>query len=170
MNCNEAREHLLDLAPADAMRVTSSPVEEHVRGCPACATELESLRATMALLEEWQAPEVSPYFDSRLRARVREVAEERGLSWLDWLRRPAIAGALAILMVVGAIVFRSAPQHNGSKAPQNGNSPLVAQGTTQQPGTAVTDLKDLDQNLDMYANFDMLDEISSQNAETPQNP
>ena len=35
-------------------------------------------------------------------------------------------------------------------------------------GTAVSDLKDLDQNLDIYANFDTLDDLAdNQQEQTP---
>ena len=37
-----------------------------------CAEKLKAMRATMALLDEWQVPEPSPYFDVRLQARLRE--------------------------------------------------------------------------------------------------
>ncbi|MBV9608767.1 MAG: hypothetical protein JO187_04340 [Acidobacteria bacterium] len=162
MNCNEAREHLLDLAQADgAAGQGSGEIEQHFASCSACAAELQSIRATMSLLDEWQAPEISPYFDQRLRARVREVAAERSLGWLGWLRKPAIAAAFAVLMMLGISLYRSAPSHTGAK-----QNDTVA-SATQQRGTAVSDLKDLDQNLDLYANFDTLDDLSDNQEQNP---
>src|SRR3974377_1452235 len=148
MTCKEAREHLLD-----AMENNSgSGMEEHLSSCASCAQELESMRRTMALLDEWQAPEPSPYFDSRLRARLREAAAEPR-SWLAWVRGPAVAFALAVLMVVSIALFRNAPNHD-------------APGTnTQSPGvhigTAVGDLQELEHDDDMYANFDVLDDLGA---------
>jgi len=49
----------------------------------------------MALLDEWQAPEPSPVFDTRLQARLREEQSRQPASWWAWIRRPALAGALA---------------------------------------------------------------------------
>jgi len=162
MKCNEAREHLLDLAQEGAAAANgSAETEQHFATCSACATELESMRATMSLLDEWQAPEISPYFDQRLRARVREVAAERSMGWLGWLRKPAIAAAFAILMVLGVSLYKNAPSHNGTKQGET-----IA--TTAPRGTAVSDLKDLDQNLDIYANFDTLDDLAdNQQEQTP---
>jgi hypothetical protein len=40
--------------------------------CAGCREELAELRATMALLDTWEAPEPSPYFLSKLDARMRE--------------------------------------------------------------------------------------------------
>ena len=85
MKCTDIGEQLMDMAmglPAEMQ------VEAHVHACPACAGRLESLRQTMTLLDEWQAPEPSPYFDSRLGARLREQgARPRG--WFIWLKKPA---------------------------------------------------------------------------------
>jgi anti-sigma factor RsiW len=153
MNCNQAREYLLDLAQAEGQALPPEAAQ-HVNSCTACAGELASLRATMSLLDEWQAPEVSPYFDQRLGVRLREAAAETRVGWLGWLRKPALAAALAVLMVMGALIYRSAPEHS-----QNAQDNIARQ---QQHDTVLNDVNDLDRNLDMYANFDVLDELSTQ--------
>ena len=79
----------------------SPEVQEHLRSCAACAEELASFQQTMALLDEWQAPEPSPYFSSRLRARVRDEAAAAAAGWLAWLRRPVAAAAAMVLVAVG---------------------------------------------------------------------
>jgi predicted anti-sigma-YlaC factor YlaD len=153
MTCKEVREYMLDAA----QRGSVAGVDEHLRACASCARELESMRQTMALLDEWEAPEPSPYFDSRLRARLREAAAEpRG--WLEWMRGPAIAFALAVLMVASIALFRNAPDHKEiAKTP---NPPSMV-----QTSTAVSDLQELERDGDMYANFDMLDDLGTE-AET----
>jgi anti-sigma factor RsiW len=152
MTCKEAREHMLEAAPE---RVAG--MEEHLHTCTKCAQEWESMRQTMALLDEWKAPEPSPYFDSRLHARLREVAAGPQ-SWLEWLRKPAIAFALAVLMVVGITIFRNAPSHQEiAQAPSSGPATTVS-----QTGTAIGDLQELEHDGDMYANFDVLDDLGSQ--------
>ena len=63
MNCHDVKENLIELlaeGPADPA------VAAHVKECQSCAQELESLRSTMALMDEWEAPEPSPYFLTRL--------------------------------------------------------------------------------------------------------
>jgi len=153
MICKEARECMLEAVEAKPVEA----LDEHLNACASCAQELKSMRQTMALLDEWEAPEPSPYFDSRLRARLREAAAEPR-SWLGWLRKPAIAFALALLMVVSITIFRNAPDHSdiakGPKPP-----------ATIQTGTAVSDLQELEHDGDMYANFDMLDDLGTE-AET----
>ena len=152
MTCKEVREYMLDAAQENPV----AGLDEHLRSCANCARELESMRQTMALLDEWEAPEPSPYFDSRLRARVREAAAEpRG--WLDWVRGPAVAFALAALMMASIALFRNAPDHKEvAKAP----SPV----NMVQTGTAVSDLQELEHDGDMYANFDMLDDLGGETA------
>jgi hypothetical protein len=148
MKCNEIQELMPDLA---AGLTTATPeLEKHIQSCGDCATKLNEFRQTMALLDEWQAPEPSPYFDTRLQARLREEAAKQPTGWLQWIRRPAMAGALALVVVVGITVF----QRGTVKGP-NGDLTVV-------PGTAVGDLQALDKNDDLYANFDELDDLQVQ--------
>lgn len=153
MNCERFRDQMLDALQGAA----PAELEEHVRACSACAQELAALKKTSALLEEWPAPEVSPYFDSRLRARLREQAAVPA-GWWEWLRKPALAAAFALLMAVGAGLLIP-------RAPQPSLTQLPAQSHPQakvDAGSAVADLQTLDQNQDLYANFDLLDEIPVQ--------
>ena len=149
MNCERFRDQMLD-----AMQGTASPeFEEHVRACGACAQELEALKKTSALLEEWTAPEVSPYFDSRLRARLREHAAAP-LGWWAWLRKPALAAAFTILMAVGVGLLIPGAPEPAAQVPVQTRPQVKAHA-----GSAVADLQTLDQNQELYANFDLLDEI-----------
>ena len=134
-------------------------LEEHVRACSACAQELKALKQTSALLEEWPAPEVSPYFDSRLRARLREQVKVPA-GWWQWLRKPALAAAFALLMAVGVgLLIPVTPQTPVAELPAQSHPQVKASAAS-----AVSDLQTLDQNQDLYANFDLLDEIPVQQA------
>src|SRR6195256_5621947 len=98
MKCNETREVMPDLA---AGLVTATPeVKAHLESCTECAGKLEAFRQTMSLLDEWQAPEPSPYFDVRLRARLREEIAKPQAGWLQWFRRPVLAVTLTVVMGV----------------------------------------------------------------------
>src|SRR5271157_4205749 len=100
MKCGDIREEFMGAVLGGPEKV-SPEVQEHLRSCAACARELASFRETMALLDEWQTPEPSPYFGSRLRARVREEVSAQSAGWLAWLRRPVVAAAAALLSGVG---------------------------------------------------------------------
>ena len=100
----------------------------------------------------WIAPEPSTYFDAKLRARLRSEPEPvRGWQRLlapvsGW--KPAMAVALAAVMVVGISVYRTPD----TPPPDGGGVAVV------QPGTAVSDLQKLDKNQELYASFDLLDD------------
>lgn len=138
MKCTEIRELLPDLATGNP--AAGSEVNDHLRGCAECAGTLDEFRKTMALLDEWQAPEPSQYFDTRLKARLREEAARQPAGWLAWLRKPTIAVSMAAILVAGTTV-------------------LLEHKTIQQPGpvtvgTAVSDLQVLDNNHDMLSDSD----------------
>ena len=76
-NCNDTRELMPDLAAG--LTAVTPEVKAHLESCAECAGKLEAFRQTMSLLDEWQAPEPSPYFDVRLNARLREEMESAPL-------------------------------------------------------------------------------------------
>jgi len=158
MKCKKIRELMPDLAAG--LSATAPEVEKHVRSCAECAAKLEGVRKTMALLDEWQAPEPSPYFDARLQVRLREEMTRPAGGWLEWMRRPALALALTLLLAVGVSVVRTKQVSTSAQ----GISPPWS--TPAEPGTAVGDLQALDKNHDLYADFDVLDDLEVQEDET----
>jgi len=162
MNCNQIRELLPDLAAGMDASTPEPEVEKHIASCADCAAHLRDLQKTMALLDEWQAPEPSPYFDTRLQARLREEMARPATGWLDWLnwlRRPAWAMSLAAVIFAGALLV-------GSKSYISQTETIATKppslGLPVQPGTAVGDLQALERNDELYADFDVLDELQVQ--------
>ena len=87
-------------------------VRAHVEECDRCHAELAELQATMALLDTWKAPEPSPYFLTRLNARLNEEREAEPAGWFARLRarlaygsrthvRPLAAMALTLVLLIG---------------------------------------------------------------------
>ena len=158
MMCEELRPELME-AVLCGPEATSAEAREHLRSCPACANQLASFGETMALLEEWQAPEPSPYFNPRLMARVREQAALPARNFFAWLRRPLLAVAAAVLFAAGVGLLeldRLYQDHNTFADNNNGAVRVVS-----APGTAVGDLQYLDKNADLFSEFDPLDGRSS---------
>jgi hypothetical protein len=153
MTCKEMQELMPDLALGSAP--ASSEVTTHLDACPGCAAKMEEIRKTMSLLDEWQAPEPSPYFDTRLQAHLREEKAKAPAGWLAWIRRPAMALVATALVVAGIAVYRN-DSHNRQAPPQNVST------VPAPPGTAVGDLMQLDKNEDLYSNFDLLDDLQVQ--------
>ena len=154
MTCKEIYELMPDVAAG--MYAASPEVESHLGTCSACATKFNEMKQTMALLDEWQAPEPSPYFDVRLQARLREEMARPQTSWLGWMRKPALALSLTVLMAFGAtfLNYELRSGHGGRESTSFVHRP--------EPGTAVGDLQALDKNHELYADFDLLDDMQVQ--------
>src|SRR5258706_11843386 len=103
MNCKQIDELLPDLAAG--MDASTPEVEIHIASCNDCAAHLRDLRKTMPLLDEWQAPEPSPHFDTRLPARPREEMARPAAGWVSWMRRPAWGMFLAAVVFSGALAI-----------------------------------------------------------------
>ena len=159
MKCDEIREMLPELALG--MSESTPEMSGHLAACEGCAGKLEEFRQTMALLDEWKAPEPSPYFDVRLQARLREEMAKPEASFLSWFRRPVLAASLTVLMAIGIGLFFA---RSGVYDPHR-NVIAEANDVTmqaQEPGTAVSDLQALEKNHDLYADFDLLDDLQVQ--------
>lgn len=159
MKCENIREQLMEvlLSGPDA---AAPEVREHLRNCATCAQELASFKQTMALLDEWQAPEPSPYFSTRLRARVREEASVQPTGWLAWLRRPVVAAAAMVLIGVGVSLLEVGNFTRDSETVAN-NGDAVLHNVNNSPSPAVRDLQYLDNNAELFSEFDALDGPSS---------
>lgn len=150
MKCDQIRERMPDLAAGFAELTREE--NDHLDGCAVCADQLKDMRSTMALLDEWQVPEPSAYFDTRLQARLRaEMAKPQQAGWLQWFRRPVMAAALTVIMGVGVGLFFA-------RGGGNRNPAVAAEG----PGTAVSDLQTLDKDHDLYSDFEVLDDLALQ--------
>ena len=102
---------LLPSTSADSTRLAA--MHTHLATCKGCARELATMQATFALLDSWEAPEVSPYFNQKLAVRLREEQAAPPAGWFERLKdrltlntgrqfRPALAASsLALLLIVG---------------------------------------------------------------------
>jgi hypothetical protein len=108
--CKEMDAELADLLlePENA----SAEVRNHVAKCDGCRRELEELKAAMGLMDAWEAPEPSPFFFTRLNARMREERQAAPKGWFARFRasfvygprthmRPVMAMALTVVLLLG---------------------------------------------------------------------
>jgi len=148
MNCRSIHDQLPDVA----LGTTPAPpeVEAHLAECPECSGTLQALRSTMNLLDEWEAPEPSAFWDIRMQARLREEQQKSSSGWLQWFRRPALSMAAAFSLVLGIGLYQAG---RFMKASENPPAPAVI------TGTPVSDLQFLEKNSDLLQNFDALDDL-----------
>ncbi|MGO9775356.1 MAG: anti-sigma factor family protein [Terracidiphilus sp.] len=139
---------LLDPGPA------SAKVQAHVAQCERCQGELEELKATMQMLDAWKAPAPSPYFLTRLGARMREEREAPAAGWLAGtiarLRatlaygpglhaRPLAAVALTVMLLVGGGTYLSVTDIMQPPQPAAQNAAVVHDLQTLDSNAQVLD-------------------------------
>lgn len=160
MNCEQVREQFLEMASGGPMEAA---VQTHLHACAACAAHFDETRKTMALLDEWRAPEPSPYFDQRLAARLREEKQREVAApwWRAW-QRPAMAAALLVLVAAGAVLYRAndvtQPAEQNLAQRQQAPAGKALNQPAEAKVSAVKELQELEANHELYAEFDLLDE------------
>ena len=152
MKCEKLRQEFVE-AVLGGPETVSAEMREHLQSCAACAEELAALQQTMTLLEEWQTPEPSPYFNTRLRARLRDDVAAPARNWLAWFRRPMVAAAAAVLIALGAGLLEIGHFRSDSNTLAN-NDNMIRVNASEN---AVGDLQYLDKNADLFSDFDALD-------------
>jgi hypothetical protein len=171
MNCNQARDKFLEVAhTGSALNSAPSELSAHLSGCADCAKLFQALQQTMTAMDEWTAPEVSPYFNTRFQARLAEVKREEALApvgALAWLRKPAfglpvwqqmVAGVFAVALAVGASFY--------SGRAVNQNMATTTKPAVTEVSAAVNDLQKLDKNQDLYSDFELLDDLKTDSAQS----
>jgi hypothetical protein len=177
MNCNDVNAKMADLlfdtetgldqinAKVNNAKKASSQdgLQAHLAECGACREQLEELRATMSLLDVWEAPEPNPYFLTRLNARLDEERETAPAgwprSWYEKLRarlvygsrhslRPVAAMALTVVVLLGGGAYLGINELDQPSAP------------APQAAAVVHDLQTMDSNAQL---LDQLEALSSQN-------
>jgi hypothetical protein len=151
MNCKTCQAALPDLL-FDPAAPRNAAARAHIATCTECARELAAFEATFSLLDTWETPDISPYFDQKLTVRLREEQASPAPGWVERIRtrlllntgrqlRPALATAMALLLIAGGgTVGITTFQH-----PQ-----------ASQVSAAVNDLQILDKNQQALQQVDQL--------------
>lgn len=135
----------------------SAEMRAHLDACPACREEFASLQKTILLLDLWQAPEPSPYFDQKLAVLLREEQALPPANWLERMRarllfntgrsfRPALVGAMALVLAIGGGTYIGVTNYASlSPSPQ-----------PNRVSATVNDLQILDRNAQAFQQMDQL--------------
>lgn len=153
MNCQVCQSEMPEIVlnPEAASNVN---VQEHLASCIACRKEFASFQSTFALLDLWQAPEPSSYFDQKLAVRLREDQAMPQAGWFERLHtrllfntgrqfRPVLVGAMALAVLLGGGTFA-------------GISTFSSHHDQVQASAAINDLQILDKNDQAIQQMDQL--------------
>jgi hypothetical protein len=165
MICRNIKSKMPDLLLAPES--VPEDVRQHVKNCSECAQELRELQATMAALDVWEAPGVSPYFDGRMAAMLREEQQAAPAGWLERIRtrflfgdkmplRPLAAGALALVIAVGGGMYGVFSDH--------------AAPTAQAASPVIRDLQSLDENAQVFQQLNSMDQQQDTGDNTDNGP
>ena len=170
MNCRTCQNVLPDLllepqASGSMSARSYAQTRAHLAACATCARDFAELQSTVALLDAWDTPEISPWFDQKLAVRLREEQAAAPAGFFERLRdrlqfstgrqlRPTMAGALALaLLAAGGSI---------------GVTTLVRQSNARASAT-VNDLQILDRNVQAFQQVDqILQEDGSDDSGQPQ--
>ena len=147
MTCPEMNKWLFERPLPDQAR-------KHIAECAGCASELAAMEDTFKLLDEWQAPEPSAFFDAKLYARLRREQTtapasffERAKTWLLYssnlqMRQLVAGGTLAAVLAVGGGTFALLSHETAPVA---------------QTSATVRDLQSFDGNAQLFQQLNALD-------------
>jgi hypothetical protein len=142
-------------------------VRTHVAECAHCSKELAELEATMALLDTWKGPEPSPYFLSKLDARMRDERAAEPVRWPEsWIARvrarlaygpsmhvrPLAAMALSVMLLLGGGTYLGITNLEQAPAPSG-------------QAAVVNDLQNLDRNAQVLDQLEALSSTSNDNGD-----
>jgi len=155
MICRKVKASLPDLLLAP--ETVSAETRAHVEQCAECGQELKELQATMALMDAWEAPEISPWFDGRLEARLRDERKAAPAGWLERLKvrwtfgekmsvRPLAAATLALMIAIGGGVYEGVITQQPVATPAASASPVIR------------DLQSLDENAQVFQELNTMDQ------------
>jgi anti-sigma factor RsiW len=171
MKCKELETYAIAFLDGKLTPSERAGVEGHLAVCPACRERVQGFSSVMGLLGEWPAIQPSPFFHTRLAARLQE--EPASQSWWQSLwqqdvalppARPVFAVALVVVMVVATVVLQYSP------------APLDPQQSGATPGVTLASAADdlplyqelpLLEDYEVLRNFEVLQVLSNTNPAAP---
>ncbi len=169
MTCNGLESRAIEYLDGKLAPSERSAVEAHLAGCTACRLRVQSFSSVMGLLDEWPAIQPSPFFRTRLAARLKE--EPVSPSWWQTLwqegigsplrpsPRPVFALALAVVMAVAAVVLQYSPAPLGPRQP--GGTPGATLASASADELPLYQDLPLLEDYEVLRNFDVLQVLSN---------
>ena len=166
MKCTELETNAIAYLDGKLSARQRETMNRHLAGCSACRERVQGFSQVMGLLEEWEAIQPSPFFSTRLAARLEEEAASRGWRetlWRRWLPWPVpgsvFAVAMAIVVTLAVVLVRYSPA-----PPVPGSSRQAAPTVTAAAGVdEVAFYQDLPllEDWEVLRNFEVLQELDN---------
>jgi len=116
MKCRELEQNAVVYLDGKLTPPERGAVEEHLAACAACRERVEGFSSVMGMLGEWRGVEASPFFQTRLAARLKEEPASQSWwarLWQDAATRPIappmFAIALGTVLAIGAVLIEYSP-------------------------------------------------------------
>ena len=160
MNCDDIRPLLTSYQLDELIPREHKAVRKHVDSCDHCRAESEEIHATLSLLDEALAApqEIARQLSPERRAAVFDAVPKS--SWVKQWRILELAAVMAVLTVLGGLLFLAAP---GRRQPVE----MLAYDKTRfielQPRANVSGMRYGQENVDM----DMVGEVASDGTDIP---
>lgn len=159
IDCTTIRLQLADLLLDPA--TVAAGVRAHALRCESCQKELSELRAVMAALDAWEAPEPNPYFLTRVKVRLGEERAQVPSWWLArWTTRlragmvygpashlrPLAATACTLMLLLGSGTYLGITNWLHSAQPQTETAVVDELQTMDNSAQVLDQLEDLSSN------------------------
>jgi anti-sigma factor RsiW len=120
MKCRDVEKLLSAYSDGESSAERKTLIESHVRSCASCSRILEEDRILWKTLGESPSAKASPFFYTRLQARLRAGESAPRIPWIERLLIPASAVAIAVLgFWLGTIAGGNGDALNQETAGQN---------------------------------------------------
>ena len=171
MNCTHLEQSAIAFLDGKLAPAARRSVEEHLAGCASCRERVQGFASVMGLLGDWHDIQPSPFFQTRLAARLQEEPVYRSwwqTLWRDDLERPfrpaarpVFAVALAVVMIVATVLLQYSPAPLDSE--QSGATPGVTLASAAADDLPLYQELPLLEDYEVLRNFEVLQVLSNTN-------
>jgi hypothetical protein len=156
MDCKDIKELLYEFLTNRLNKELFQEVNEHLITCKRCQEDLQELRSTLSLLNEWKAPELSAGFRARVMEAIEERAERRHVPVFErimnkvfrpyYLKLP-LEGLAVAAMVVFALTLHKSFISEIEKTDRTQRGFEFAQKVTEAKKPIVVETGDIDKAM-----------------------
>lgn len=101
MKCKTTHSKLIFFLEKELVTAEMKAVQEHLDSCPDCALFAEELKKTLSILETDKVNEITPFFYTRVKARLENQASQPQIARRSVLVRVLQPVAFSIILLLG---------------------------------------------------------------------